>query len=340
MDKVEVSIIVPVYNTEPYVAECIDSILAQTYPFWELILVDDGSTDASGCICGNYAQKDGRIRFFHQENRGVSCARNVGILHSRGKYLLFVDSDDVIRPLLLEKAVAYMEKECTDLLYFDLEIFVEEGKGKEELETWEPEIRTGTFWLTDMQERVRYILEEYMEFHACYFLCNKIFRTSLIRENRIVFEDSVRMGEDIGFIIQCLFYAQKVSGIPESLAGYRIRHGSAMNSFGGKKFWLNDFVAMLKGVWYQGQKVKISRKSYGEIYMKVMDNQYRKREMREEYREAVQEITEKNRKFFAWQTCMVVLHPWRVIKIFGNPEAKRKWKDNLYALGYLLLPGK
>lgn len=91
-----ISIIVPVYQVAPYLRECLDSILAQTFEDWEMLLVDDGSTDGSEKICDEYGGMDGRIRVFHQENRGLSAARNTGLDHARGKYFTMVDSDDVL----------------------------------------------------------------------------------------------------------------------------------------------------------------------------------------------------------------------------------------------------
>ena len=88
-----VSIIVPVYNTEKFLHRCIDSILAQTYTDFELLLIDDGSKDSSGTICDEYAAQDARVRVFHKENGGVSSARNLGLDNARGEWVTFVDSD-------------------------------------------------------------------------------------------------------------------------------------------------------------------------------------------------------------------------------------------------------
>ena len=90
------SVIVPVYNVEKYLSECIDSILCQTFTDFELILVDDGSKDKSGEICDQYAQKDSRIKVIHKENGGLSDARNFGTAASNGKYIVYLDSDDYI----------------------------------------------------------------------------------------------------------------------------------------------------------------------------------------------------------------------------------------------------
>lgn len=96
MENQLISIIVPVYNVEEYLKQCLDSILDQTYRNWELILVNDGSTDSSGLICQEYAEKDARIRYFEKENGGLSDARNYGIEQAQGEYLTFVDSDDFL----------------------------------------------------------------------------------------------------------------------------------------------------------------------------------------------------------------------------------------------------
>lgn len=100
-----VSVIVPIYNTEPYLRKCVDSILTQTYCDIECILVDDGSPDNSGKICDEYAQNDSRVRVIHKINGGLSDARNAGIDVATGEYLMFVDSDDYIMPETVEKLV-------------------------------------------------------------------------------------------------------------------------------------------------------------------------------------------------------------------------------------------
>lgn len=99
----KISVIVPVYNTEKYLHRCVDSILAQTFTDFELLLVNDGSTDGSGAICDEYAQKDSRVRVFHKENGGVSSARNIGLDNASGEWITFVDSDDWLDSIFLEK---------------------------------------------------------------------------------------------------------------------------------------------------------------------------------------------------------------------------------------------
>ena len=115
MNKPKISIIVPVYNTELYLRECIESILRQSFMNFEVLLVDDGSTDASGSICEDYAAKDTRIRVFHQTNQGVTAARKCGILHSNGEYLCFVDSDDTITSDALAILMEPLQRDIRDI---------------------------------------------------------------------------------------------------------------------------------------------------------------------------------------------------------------------------------
>ena len=111
-----ISVIVPVYNVESYVAECIESIQNQTYMNLEIILVNDGSTDASGDICDKYAAYDERIQVIHKENAGVSAARNTGIEAANGDYIGFVDSDDYIAPTMYEDMLKLMAEHDLDII--------------------------------------------------------------------------------------------------------------------------------------------------------------------------------------------------------------------------------
>ncbi len=110
-----ISIIVPVYNVEKYLSECIDSLIYQTYSNIEIILIDDGSTDSSGDICDNYSKKDKRIKVIHKENTGLSDSRNIGINQSKGNLITFVDSDDVIDTTMIDVLYKNMQKENADI---------------------------------------------------------------------------------------------------------------------------------------------------------------------------------------------------------------------------------
>lgn len=118
-----ISIIVPVYNVELYIHQCIDSIVNQTYQDIEILLIDDGSTDKCRNICDEYARIDHRIRVFHTENKGLSAARNLGLREARGEYIGFVDSDDWIEPNMYEVLLQQLEKNGAEISV--CELFVE-----------------------------------------------------------------------------------------------------------------------------------------------------------------------------------------------------------------------
>lgn len=112
----KLSIIVPVYDVEKYIHQCIDSILNQTFQNFEIILVDDDSNDKSGAICDEYAKRDNRVKVIHQVNAGLSAARNIGLKHAKGKYVAFVDSDDYIAPNMYELLLNKLYESGTDMV--------------------------------------------------------------------------------------------------------------------------------------------------------------------------------------------------------------------------------
>lgn len=196
----KVSIIVPIYNTEKYLEKCINSILKQSFSDFELLLVDDGSTDNSGKICDVYASMDKRIITFHKENGGVSSARNVGLKHAKGEWITFVDSDDEI-------AVNYLE--C---LYTTDEV---------DFVVADTELPDGTTLMPDPKP-VTEILEinshqAYLEtqFSKMYFwiMASKLFKKRIIHENTLLFNSKLRISEDSCFIFQYLQYAKNIKFI-------------------------------------------------------------------------------------------------------------------------------
>lgn len=118
-----ISVVIPVYNVEAYLRECVDSVLAQTMQNFEILLVDDGATDNSGTICDEYGVKDERVRVIHRENGGLSAARNTGLDAAAGEYVYFLDSDDYIVPCALERLWSMAEREKADFVFFDASVF-------------------------------------------------------------------------------------------------------------------------------------------------------------------------------------------------------------------------
>lgn len=127
MNVPKISVIVPVYKAEAYLHRCVDSLLAQTFTDFEILLVDDGSPDKSGEICDEYARKDSRVRVFHKENGGVSSARQCGMDYARGEYTIHADPDDWVDPTMLEELYRKAKEEDADMVICD---FYEERKNK------------------------------------------------------------------------------------------------------------------------------------------------------------------------------------------------------------------
>ena len=190
----KVSIIVPVYNTEQYLARCIDSILSQSFTDFELLLVDDGSTDGSGAICDVYAEKDNRVRVVHKENGGVSSARNVGLKEVKGEFVVFVDADDWVKEQYLEHLM------CSDA---DLVVTGYQSFGLSELLII-PEKR--------QEKKVESLLDEWDDMYGYVFA--KRFRFSIIRDNNLLFEEKLFYCEDDCFVLNYINCVCKYMNVP------------------------------------------------------------------------------------------------------------------------------
>lgn len=216
------SIIVPVFNVEDYLENCIESILHSTYKEIELILVDDGSTDASGRICDKYAKKNKNIVVVHQKNEGQAVARNKGIKIAKGDYIGFVDSDDYIEENMYEKMVNAIEGFSADIAicrhYDDFG-----GKKVPRLTDSDIKIYTGT-------EAAKLALEDKM---INSYVWDKIFKRNLFHE---IYFTAGRYFEDTMLIPQILIKAEKVACIPEPLYYYRYRLNGTMNTLNQKRF--------------------------------------------------------------------------------------------------------
>ena len=189
----ELSIIIPVYNTAPFLSRCIDSILAQSFTDWEMILVDDGSTDGSGALCDAYRKKDSRIIVIHKQNGGAGSARNAGLDAAKSKYIVFPDSDDWIEKDAYQYCIDRMEKSGVDLLvfgsvntvYHEDGTIVSEEKGRIHA------------CLYTTQEDCRAHWSELMETQPMGGPSNKMYRASVIRENHLRFPDIRRMQDGV-----------------------------------------------------------------------------------------------------------------------------------------------
>lgn len=211
------SVIVPVYNVKAYLPKCVDSVLAQTDPDLELVLVDDGSADGSGPLCDQLAQGDSRIRVIHQENRGLGGARNTGIEAAKGEWLLFPDSDDWLEPEALERALSAGESAGADMVCFGFRSVDEEGR---ELALFREEFPEGQ-GLSPQQRRDLLLMAP--------SACNKLYRAELFRRTGVRYPPRVWY-EDLRTTAKLVPSCEKI--VFSGFVGYNYlqRAGSIMNS--------------------------------------------------------------------------------------------------------------
>ncbi len=189
-----VSVIIPTYNAGDYFITCLDSIRNQTYNNLEIIIIDDGSTDDSGRIADEYAQLDSRISVFHQKNSGQSAARNFGLTKVHGDYVSFIDSDDEIRPTFIETLVSLHDENHTlsvcGLLYRKLYLKSENAAYSK------------PYHVQKKNETIKkYVIESMVLDGRMYPVINKLFKTSIIRNNNLLFEEDRNFGEDTMFVL-------------------------------------------------------------------------------------------------------------------------------------------
>jgi glycosyltransferase involved in cell wall biosynthesis len=217
-----ISVIVPVYNIKDYISRCVDSILAQTYPDWELILVDDGSTDGSGEIIDAYAKADARIKALHKENGGVSSARNLGLSHARGEYISIIDGDDWIEPALFQDAVDSLTGQDADVFMF--EYYVDKN-GVSQKHAVDP-AAYGVISVEDCL--IRSITPDNR------FAWSKVFASKLLAgrgpSDPIRFNTDIILGEDTLFIIEVISNARSCVYTEQAYYHYDQREGSAVRS--------------------------------------------------------------------------------------------------------------
>lgn len=201
------SIIVPIYKTEQYLSRCVESIISQSYKNFELILVDDGSPDNCPDLCDAFVNMDNRIKVIHQKNGGVSSARNAGLSIAKGDWIWFVDSDDYIEPLSLQKLVDQQSATLADLYVFNQTI---------------REFHNDSLDSLFEKYYFKYILK--------FCPWNKLYKRSIITTRNLQFDREESVGEDMLFNIEYYLYCRSVYFVPEDYYSYIIRDNSAMTT--------------------------------------------------------------------------------------------------------------
>lgn len=227
-----ISVVVPVYNTESSLAKCVDSVLDSTYRDFELILVNDGSTDNSLGLCREYCGRDSRVRLINQENQGVSAARNRGIESCLGEWVVFVDSDDFISPDFLGMIA---EEKSAELLIFD---FAKPGQGTADTVGRAVGVQRISVPLDNAENRAD-LIERLLRFWQLTkgghtdlrSPCGKAYRRSVLDRHSIRFTPGVRVGEDSLFNAEFFFAMQSCKYISVPVYWYTMRMGSTSHSF-------------------------------------------------------------------------------------------------------------
>lgn len=222
-NEVAISVIIPIYDVERYLCECIDSVLAQTVQDYEIILVDDGATDASGRMCDQYAAKETKIRVIHQPNGGLSAARNTGLAMAKGKYVYFLDSDDKLEKQTLEHLWKLAEQERADVVFFDAYVFFSECEPDPNVYTYE---RSKQY----VKKSGRQMLDELLdtdEYRTAVPLM--LLRREYIEKNNLGFKVGI-LHEDELFTFLVYYADGIVAHCHEKLYARRIRPASIMTA--------------------------------------------------------------------------------------------------------------
>lgn len=222
-DNILVSIIVPAYNVDKYIEKCIRSLIEQTHSAIQIIIVNDGSNDRTGDICDNFAKEDSRVSVFHTENKGVSCARNVGIRKATGEYIIFVDADDYLEACSVDYLLRNIINSNADFCFSKKCYMKDNDKGN---------ILDDAVGI-DNAHAIRTLLSQEV-IVGCW---NKIYKSSFIKENEIYFSEDLFFGEGLEFIIKVSKLADNIAMCNGKTYYYRKDNvNSATTSFDINKF--------------------------------------------------------------------------------------------------------
>lgn len=226
-----ISVIVPIYNVEPYLERCIESIRNQTYNNLEIILVDDGSKDGCGIICDHYEKLDSRIKVIHKVNGGLSDARNAGIEIATGDYFAFIDSDDFIHHTMYEKLMGKMLETNADIAICNLK-YTYEGT-ESEIDVNESTQQSDTIVFDRMQAQLIYFDKQYNVISTVAW--NKLYKKSVFDQIRY---PKGKIHEDEFTTFKLLYHSQKIVYLTEQLYFYFQKKDSIMAQFNENRFHL------------------------------------------------------------------------------------------------------
>lgn len=220
-----ISVIVPIFNAEKYLEECIVSLLEQKYTDFELILINDGSTDNSAEICQDWVRQDTRIKYYEKQNSGVSETRNFGLDRANGEFICFVDADDCVSKNYLSDFMDLFEEGV--LVCCDVQAFTE------------------NIGISDINDSIVIIENMYDSiFYPCQaFMCNRMYEKKIIEKNKLRFDKNIKMCEDLCFNLAYFEYCKKVKYFKKNNYYYRKIQSSASKNLNNKN-WFTIYKAM------------------------------------------------------------------------------------------------
>ena len=219
----KISVIVPVYNVEKYLSQCLNSIIHQTYKNLEIILIDDGSTDSSGLICDNYSQKDKRIKIIHKSQGGLSDARNAGLKIATGEYISFIDSDDFINKNMYSILINNAQKYNSDIVWFNYYNYYSK---KHFINS--SIIKNNDLYDLSSSDKIKFAKNLFYQYKMDAHVWAKLYKRSIF--NNIKFPYG-KLFEDIFVFLPILSNAKIISTIPDCLYFYRNRSESIVNQY-------------------------------------------------------------------------------------------------------------
>ena len=244
-----ISVIVPIYNSEAYLNKCIDSLINQTKKDIEIILVNDGSTDASDKIIKSY--KDKRIKYYKNKNKGIGYSRNFGIDKANSKYIMFLDSDDYLDIHACEELYKKIEKDKSDVVVSD---FIKSHNGTDEI------IKINDFKKTNLNKNSNILLDINLS------PWNKIYSSKLIKDNNIRFPEDIKY-EDVLFVLECLDKANNISKLNKALNYYIVRDNSETKTYDKKVFDILEVVKRFRSYFNNRYKEDIDK-----LTVKILTN--------------------------------------------------------------------
>ena len=260
-----ISVIVSIYNMEKYLRQCLDSLVCQTYPDFELLLINDGSTDRSGRICDEYEKKDSRIHVFHKENGGLSSARNYGIDHAAGDYIIFPDPDDWVEITYLERLLEIREENDADLSICGRYRFADDRREV----VYDMKAQAAVL---STEEALKWLMHPYK---FCGFSWNKLYDLRVIREQGFRFDEELGMVQDLHFAFRYILQCQRIAYDPQPLYHYRAGGATSKESrLTARKMSALKTYQKIADIAWKSPYPELERAAYRSMYNFCLNNIY------------------------------------------------------------------